>query len=77
MNKLATSLALIPHLLSTYPALSSALLNIGVSVAAYYGLNISGPDLLYMMGVVTTLFGAVVHSNVTPLAKLKPDVPKA
>ena len=67
MTKLATALAFIPHVLSAYPALSAALVNIAVVIAAYCGLHITGQELIYMVGVVTALSGAVVHSNVTPL----------
>lgn len=63
-------LAAVHQLFATYPALSAALVNIAVIVAAYLGLPLTGAELVYLVGVVTTLFGVIVHSNVVPLAKV-------
>lgn len=64
-----TFLASVKQLPATYPALSAALVNIAVIVAAYFGLPLTGAELVYLVGVVTTLFGVIVHSNVVPLIK--------
>jgi len=70
MNKLTAAFAAVSKILATYPALSAALVNIGVIAAAYFGLPLTGAELVYLVGVVTTLLGVVVHSNVVPLVKL-------
>jgi len=71
MNKMVAVFTGIREILVTYPALSAALVNVAVVVLSYFGLHITGPNLIYIAGVVTTLFGVIVHSNVTPIAKLK------
>lgn len=63
-------LSAISQVLRMYPALSAAAVNIAVTAAAYAGLHITGEQLIYVMGAVTALFGMLVHSNVTPVAKL-------
>jgi hypothetical protein len=52
-----------------YPALSAAAVNIAVVVLAYFGLAITGPELIFVVGAVTALCGVLVHRNVTPAAK--------
>lgn len=59
-------------LLKMYPAMSAALLNVGVMLAGYLGLHITPDQLVYYIGVSMVLFGAIVHSNVKPLAKIDP-----
>ena len=69
MSKVAAFFAGIGKVLSVYPAASASLLNFGVVLAAFFGLHVTGDQLMYVVGVVTVLFGSVVHSNVTPLAR--------
>lgn len=59
-------------LLKTYPALSAALVNFGIFAAGYVGLKITAEQLVIFVGALDILFGALVHSNVVPLAKLDP-----
>jgi hypothetical protein len=67
----------ITQVLRMYPAISAAVLNAGVAVAAYAGFHITGEQLIYVISAASVLFGLLVHSNVTPVAKIKsvkPDV---
>ncbi len=66
--------ATVRALLKQYPAASAALLNIAVAVCAFFGLAITGPQLVIVIGAVTAVLGALVHQNVTPVAKLNPPV---
>ncbi|HEY5959975.1 MAG TPA: hypothetical protein VIV60_25655 [Polyangiaceae bacterium] len=61
-------------LLAREPALSASLLNVGVACLAYFGWHLSPEQLLAVVGVVTTLFGVIVRSNVKPLAKVEQSV---
>lgn len=63
--------------LKTYPALAAALANLGVFAAGYLGLHITAGQLVMYVGVANVLLGALVHSNVTPIVKLKPVTPPA
>lgn len=69
-NVITQAAAGFKNLLTTYPALSAAIVNFGVFVAGYYGLKITANQLVMYSGVADVLFGLVVHSNVVPLAKL-------
>lgn len=57
-------------ILKCYPALSAALVNVGVVLLSYFGFHVSGDQLIYIAGLAAALLGVVVHSNVTPVAKL-------
>jgi len=70
VNKLVAAFATVSKILATYPAISAALVNVGVIVAAYFGLPLTGAEIVYLVSVVTTLLGVVVHSNVVPLVRL-------
>lgn len=70
MTKLVSALASIQKLLKDYPALSAALVNVGVVLAAYFGLHITADQLVGFVAVANVLFGIIVHSNVTPVNKL-------
>jgi membrane protein YdbS with pleckstrin-like domain len=70
MNRLAQIGPAVVNILRTYPALSAALLNIAVVCAGYFGLHVTGDQLIYVGGVVTVLFGTLVHMGVIPIAKL-------
>ena len=69
MATVAVTLAAIKNLLKTYPALSAALVNVGVVAAGYFGLHVTPVQLVSFAGVLDVLFGMIVHSNVIPVAK--------
>ena len=73
--KLVAVLAAVQTFLKTYPAISAALINIAVVACAYFGLNVTGDQIVFVAGIVAALLGVLVHSHVTPVAK-KPDEPK-
>ena len=75
MSTFSNALLKISELLKTYPAISAALVNIAVIACAYFGLHVTGDQIVFVAGVVTALLGVLVHSHVTPTAK-KPDEPK-
>jgi hypothetical protein len=56
--------------LKAYPALSAALVNLGVFVLGYLGMHITASQLVVYVGVANVLLGLVVHSNVMPLVKV-------
>lgn len=69
VSKLAAAFEAIKTFLSHEPAILAAVLNICVAVAAYFGLHITGNQLIYVVGVATALFGALVRAGVIPLSK--------
>jgi len=72
MTKLASALSAIQTFLKTYPAISAALVNIAVVACAYFGLHVTGEQIVYIAGIVAALLGVLVHSHVTPTAKTRP-----
>ena len=56
-----------------YPAYSAALLNTAVVLAAHFGWHVTADQLVAYVAVLNVLFGAIVHANVTPVAKLPSD----
>jgi hypothetical protein len=71
MSKFIRVLTCVKGILKTYPALSAAVVNVGVALLSYFGLHVTGDELIYIVGLVTALLGLVVHSNVTPLARIE------
>ena len=58
-------------MLATYPALTAALVNVGVAVAANFGFHVTPDQLVSYVAMASVFLGLIVHSNVTPLAKLQ------
>jgi hypothetical protein len=63
--------------LRTYPAISAALASVANVALCYFGLKITGEQLVGVVSVVTFVLGMVTHSNVTPLARLAKRVAPA
>jgi hypothetical protein len=76
VSKLASALSAVQALLKAYPALSAALVNIAVVACAYFGLHVTGDQIVYLAGIVAALLGVLVHSHVTPVSKQQPDEKK-
>lgn len=75
MNKVANVYLTVYRVLRTYPAMSAAVLNVIVALAAYFGLHMTADQLAGFFAVTSIILGMVVHSNVVPLPKVKPVVP--
>jgi len=71
MKTLVSIFSVVSTILATYPAISTALVSLGVVIAAFFGMNITGDQLIYVVGVVTTLAGLLVHSNVMPMIRAR------
>jgi hypothetical protein len=71
MGTLVSLFSTVSTILATYPAISTTLVSLGVVVAAFFGLNITGDQLIYVVGVVMTLAGLLIHSNVMPMIRAR------
>ncbi len=69
--KLAGLYAVLMGLLGNYPAMSAVLLDIGLMAAGYFRPVRYRRQLRAVVGVVTALSGAIVHSNAVPPAKFE------
>jgi hypothetical protein len=65
-------LDIVTGLLRNYPALSAALVNILVLLAAKYGLNVSAAELAVIGSGVAAILGLGVHQSVTPVVRVLP-----
>lgn len=77
MTRLAAIGTAAMRVLKTYPALSAALINFAVFAAGYFGLHITAEGLVAVVGALDMIAGAIVHSQVTPVAKINPPAASA
>ena len=64
-------------LVAHYPAATAAVANVIIVVAATFGLHLNATELATVASIVAAVFGALVHSGVVPLVKVKGNyVPK-
>lgn len=61
-------------LVKNNPVLSAALVNFAVFVGGYFGLHVTGVELIYYVGVITTVLGVLSRALVVPTAKLPAGV---
>lgn len=65
-------LAYVGELLKTYPAMSAALLNVCVAIAAYFGFHLTAEQITGFFAFASIVMGMLVHSNVVPLTRVEP-----
>src|ERR1700755_711168 len=65
------SLKILYDIVRTNPAMTAAFVNIGVVLLSYFGLHVTGDQLIWIITLAAGLLGVVVRSNVTPVSKLK------
>lgn len=64
-------------LVAHYPAATAAIANVIIVVAADLGFHLTVTELTTVASIVAVVFGALVHSGVVPLVKVKGNyVPK-
>lgn len=69
--KIASTLYAVGRQIARYPAIVAALANIAVIMAANFGLHLTPGQLVAFVSVAAGLLGIIVHSNVSPLARVE------
>jgi anti-sigma factor RsiW len=76
MNKLYSAASGIYGLLLRYPAVSAALANIAVVMAATFGFHLTADQVVTTVSFTAALTGVLVHAGVIPMHKArKGEVP--
>lgn len=69
LNVIVRAYAAVCEVLKREPAASAAVVNAAVVIAAYFGLHVTGNQLIYVVGIVAAFVGAYVRGRVTPVAE--------